>query len=131
MTSSRHLNPGDKIKCKLKDNVLVNAYETDYDEIIVFEILARDEYGYCVYIPHYLYLNNCVTLDSRLIADWDIDSKFLNEKSLYIRENLVFKVDSVLDGMSCSKCKEFFNKASANQEDGTLICWSCRKYRYH
>lgn len=30
------------------------------------------------------------------------------------------------DGCSCRKCKEFFPYAEPNQEDGTLVCWSCR-----
>lgn len=31
------------------------------------------------------------------------------------------------DGCNCKKCKEFYPYAEANQEDGTLICYSCRK----
>lgn len=34
------------------------------------------------------------------------------------------KKDSV--GCSCKKCKEYFDYAEPNQEDGTLICWACR-----
>lgn len=30
------------------------------------------------------------------------------------------------DGCSCKKCREFFEYAEPNQEDGTLICWACR-----
>ncbi len=30
------------------------------------------------------------------------------------------------EGCSCKKCKEFFEYAEPNQEDGTLICWACR-----
>jgi hypothetical protein len=30
------------------------------------------------------------------------------------------------DGCTCKKCKEFFEYAEPNQEDGTLICWACR-----
>lgn len=29
-------------------------------------------------------------------------------------------------GISCKKCKEFFEYAEPNQEDGSLICWACR-----
>jgi hypothetical protein len=31
------------------------------------------------------------------------------------------------DGCRCKKCKEFYPYAQANQEDGTLICYVCRK----
>jgi hypothetical protein len=30
------------------------------------------------------------------------------------------------DGMDCCKCKKFFEFATANQDDGTMKCWSCR-----
>jgi hypothetical protein len=30
------------------------------------------------------------------------------------------------EGCSCKKCKEFYQYAEPNQEDGTLICWACR-----
>lgn len=30
------------------------------------------------------------------------------------------------EGCACKKCKEFYNFAEPNQDDGTLICWSCR-----
>jgi len=29
-------------------------------------------------------------------------------------------------GCKCKKCKEFFEFAEPNQEDGTLVCWACR-----
>lgn len=31
------------------------------------------------------------------------------------------------DGCRCKKCREFYPYAEANQEDGTLICYVCRK----
>lgn len=30
------------------------------------------------------------------------------------------------DGCSCKKCEKFFPMSEPNQEDGTLICYSCR-----
>lgn len=30
------------------------------------------------------------------------------------------------DGMDCCKCRKFFKFAAPNQDDGTMICWSCR-----
>lgn len=30
------------------------------------------------------------------------------------------------DGCDCKKCKEIFPYAEPNQDDGTLICYSCR-----
>ena len=31
------------------------------------------------------------------------------------------------DGCVCKKCKQFYQYAEPNQEDGTLICYSCRQ----
>lgn len=31
------------------------------------------------------------------------------------------------DGCKCKKCKEYYPYAQANQDDGTLICYVCRK----
>ncbi len=33
-----------------------------------------------------------------------------------------------LDGMFCKKCKSFYDFAESNQEDGFLLCFSCRTY---
>jgi hypothetical protein len=30
------------------------------------------------------------------------------------------------DGLDCKVCKEFYQYAESNQEDGTLICFKCR-----
>lgn len=30
------------------------------------------------------------------------------------------------DGCNCKKCKEFYPYAEPNQDDGTLVCYSCR-----
>lgn len=30
------------------------------------------------------------------------------------------------DGCTCKKCKEFYQYAEPNQEDGSLICYGCR-----
>lgn len=35
-------------------------------------------------------------------------------------------VSSSSDGQTCKTCNVFYPYAIANQDDGTLICWSCR-----
>lgn len=30
------------------------------------------------------------------------------------------------DGCTCKKCKQLYEYAEPNQDDGTLICWACR-----
>ncbi len=34
------------------------------------------------------------------------------------------------DGMFCKKCQNFYQYAEPNQEDGSLICFSCRNNPY-
>lgn len=34
------------------------------------------------------------------------------------------------DGMLCTKCNSFYEFAEPNQEDGSLICYSCRNNPY-
>jgi hypothetical protein len=34
------------------------------------------------------------------------------------------------DGMFCRSCQAFYNFAEPNQDDGTLLCYSCRQNPY-
>lgn len=34
------------------------------------------------------------------------------------------------DGMKCKHCNDFYSFAEPNQDDGTLICYSCRQNPY-
>lgn len=34
------------------------------------------------------------------------------------------------DGLSCKKCKIFYQYAESNQSDGSMICYSCRQNPY-
>lgn len=45
-------------------------------------------------------------------------------------ENLCAKeaCHSAKEGCNCKKCKEYFPYAEPNQEDGSLICYSCRNH---
>jgi hypothetical protein len=46
-------------------------------------------------------------------------------------ENLLSKKkDPKDDGMNCKLCKEWFHMAEPNQEDGTLICRTCKLNPY-
>lgn len=35
------------------------------------------------------------------------------------------------NGANCEKCQEHFPFAVPNQENGTMICWSCRNYPFY
>jgi hypothetical protein len=119
------LKPGDRVDCRVKQAAIVSPYK-DYDEIKTFEIVAVDKHGYYLYVPSYYSLKTSVKADKSQCKHLGIDKKFLDENIVYIQENMIARINSILDGMVCSKCKDFFQMASPNQPDGTLICYACR-----
>jgi len=122
------LKAGDRVSCKLLNDSIVNGYSA-YDEIKIFEIIAADSSGYFLYIPNYIYIKNIGLIDNFSIKKFNIPNKFIGEQCVYVSESLIYKVVSELNGLFCCKCHEFYDYSTANQLDGTLICWSCRTYR--
>lgn len=123
------LKKGDTVSCRVKSASIVGPYRS-YDEIISFVIVATDDKGYYLYVPHHYYINGSVVATQYLSSVLGIDNKFLNENIVYISENLVASVERRQDGLNCKICKEFFFYAEANQDDGTLICYACRANPY-
>jgi hypothetical protein len=123
------LKPGDRVDCKVKSATIVSPY-TNYDEIKTFEIVAVDDQGYYLYVPHYYFLKGTKIADRYRLKKLGINKKFLDENIIHIQENMVAGVQSRLDGMTCQICKDFYPYARGNQEDGTLICFSCRQNPY-
>lgn len=123
------LKPGDRIDCRVKSAAIVSPYH-EYDEVMTFEIVASDNYGYYLYVPHYIYIKGCNKADKMQCRHLSIDKKFLDENIVYINATSIARVVYVMDGMSCRHCKEFYPMAEANQEDGTLLCYSCRQDPY-
>jgi len=119
------LKPGDRVECRLKDGAIVSPYR-EYDEIRTFEIVAIEGSGYWLYIPPYVLIKGGKKADQYRSKSLGIDKRFLDVDIYYIQENLISKVVSEMDGTTCAKCGEFYHLAEPNQEDGTLICWSCR-----
>jgi hypothetical protein len=124
------LKPGDRVDCRVKLNAIVSPYNPDYDEVVTFEVVAKDKPGYYLYVPCYILLKGSVLADKHLVKRLKINPRFLGERVMYIQESMILKVSSVLDGLFCAKCHEFFMMSEPNQEDGTLICWSCRQNPY-
>ena len=74
--------------------------------------------------------------DTGIVNTGDFFSWLIREKNVNI--NLLGLVDLIdyhfqikyhkkaLDGMFCIKCKNFHKFAEPNQDDETLICYSCR-----
>jgi hypothetical protein len=123
------LKPGDRVDCRVKASTIVSPYKS-YDEVKTFEIVAKDDRGYYLYVPHYYVLKGTVVADQYRCKNLGIDKKFLNENIVHIQENMIANVQSKLDGLVCVVCKEFFPYAEPNRGDGTLICYSCRQNPY-
>ncbi len=123
------LRPGDRISVRLKSGTIVSPQEA-YDESRVFEVVSNDNYGFYLFIPHYIHITGTTTADAARCRRLNINSRFLNEKIVYIMESMVCGIVSEADGAVCSQCGEFSDYASANQEDDTFVCWSCRMYPF-
>ena len=135
------LKSGDRVECCIKCNNIVSPYNTDYEEVITFEIIAVVEEhshysdysecsGYFLFVPCYKIIKDSVTVSSLLAKQKGINKIYIGEQTIYIQENLISKISSVLDGLFCARCHEFYNMAEPNQSDGTLLCWSCRRNPY-
>jgi hypothetical protein len=122
------LKPGDRVNCRMKESRIVNPYDSEFDDEKTFEIVAIDDSGYYLFVPVYYNVKESYKIDYYDAKEMGSDARFIGEECVYILENLVFKILSVLDGKACSKCKEFYEYAASNQTDGTLVCWSCRTY---
>jgi hypothetical protein len=135
------LKSGDRVDCCVKHNNIVNPYSEDYEEIITFDIIGvKEEHsyhsdysecsGYFLFVPCYKIIKDSVTITGLLAKQKGINKKFIGEQTIYIQDSLIAKVSSVLDGLFCTHCNEFYEMSSPNQSDGTLLCWSCRRNPY-
>lgn len=124
------LKPGDKVDVRLLLNMIVGPYEPDWDQVKTFEIVCADRNGYYIFIPCYLFLKGSVRADQYFCRKLNIDKRFIDEQVSYVEESLIYKVNSIMDGCFCCRCREFYYQAEPNQLDGTLICWSCRDDPY-
>lgn len=62
--------------------------------------------------------------DESLVFDFDLDfSKSIGESDDY-----PIIVRKYPDGCICKKCGENYPYAEPNQKDGSMVCYSCRKY---
>jgi hypothetical protein len=123
------LNPGDIITCRIRSAVIVSKDE-DYDEIHSFVIIAQCEEGYHLYVPHYFFLKNSSVLDRHRAKALKIDKRYLGENIAYINDKMIASVESRQDGMNCAICGDFYQYATCNQEDGSMVCFSCKQNPY-
>jgi hypothetical protein len=125
------LKAGDRVSCKLKQSVIVSPYDS-YDDIRIFEIIGVDfnMEGYYLFVPSYIFLKNSAKIDNYNFKKLNINSKYIDEEYVFITEKLVCEVSFILKGASCKKCQIYSEYAEPNQDDGTLICYSCRANPY-
>jgi hypothetical protein len=123
-------NAGDKIVCHIKNNKIVNIYEEVWDINKVFEIIAVYDNGYCIYVPISFYLEEVFELTISNHRKFNANKKFIGSKVVKIDDHRIFAIHSKIDGMCCNRCEEFYQMAEPNCEDGTMLCWLCRAYKY-
>ena len=124
------LRQGDIVNCAIKDDVIVSCYET-YDDIRSFAIISVQEYGYYLFIPHFVNIKNSERADSSKVRKFDFDPKFLDEQVIYVTTSCIMSIVSRDVGLQCALCKQACAFAEPNQEDGTtFVCYSCRTNPY-
>lgn len=122
-----NLKAGDRVSCKIHQNTIV-AKDCKYDAIRTFEVIAVDDCGVFLFVPQYIYLQGSSRMEMSRCQKLNIRPQFYEEMAIYIMENMIASIRQQMDGLICKKCLQFFDYATANQEDGSLICFSCRKY---
>jgi hypothetical protein len=121
------LKPGDRIICKIKNSKIAHP-QYSFDDEYVFEILVADDAGYYLHVPEYYNIKNMTEITQANYKKLDIPLKYVGSYVTYIFDTHVSSVHYILDGCMCAKCGEFYFYAAPNQENGTLICFTCRNY---
>lgn len=127
---------GDHVVCKVKEGFITARHEKSDSKItltIVGKlILDENTWEYVAYVPIYEVgqIKSTFKIRPELARRYGLDSKYIGESAITLRKNNITRISHRPDGMTCSNCDEFYDKAEANQEDGSLICYSCRQNPY-
>ena len=121
------LKRGDTVVCKVKDSAIVESYQK-YDEKMVFEIISVSYQGWHIYIPSYKVIKNSVPITQKNYKSLGIDPRFIDGEAFFLTSSFIVKAERIMTGLVCKKCNEYFEFAEPNQDDGTLICFVCRRY---
>ena len=124
------LKIGDVVNCKIKEYLIVSPSDS-YDEIKSFAIVATDQYGCYLFVPHYIYLKNTLIADKLKCRTLGLEKRYLNENIVYILDTMVAALVRASDEMRCQICHEFFPFATANQDNGVFICYNCKRSPFH
>jgi hypothetical protein len=122
--------PNDIVYCRVRGNTVVSL-SGKWDGEIPFVIIGMSTDGfYILRVPKYYNIRHSWKIDKDHANDCNIDDKYLGHKALAVPlekfSRIIRKTPIEQDGMACSKCKKFYHMAEGNQDDGSLICYSCR-----
>lgn len=127
---------GDKIYCKIRGNTIISSSDNNYDIQLAFDIIGIDNKNskYIVLVPKHFNIKNCWRVTEEHVENFGVDPNYLDKKAIFIYEDKIdkpnIKATSKVDGMACSRCKDFLFMAGPNQEDGSFKCFSCRENPY-
>lgn len=124
------LNPGDVVICNIKNGCIASFAEPEPDCQKQFEIVIVNEYDIYLCIPDYynLHIDNKLEITEHNYIKHKLLKKFIGATLSKVSPFNIFLIHSKCNGTHCAKCEEFYPYAEANQDDGSLVCWSCRNY---
>ena len=118
--------PGDRVVCKIADNMIVSYYN-ESTETKIFDVICKYEEGYLLYIPSSLFLKDTFLLTAQNYKKYGVDKKFIDATVCVINQFKILKIQDKIDGMCCARCNNFSSMAQANIGD-KFYCWTCRNY---
>lgn len=109
----------------------VDFYNSNYLKFPIreFEIIGHTTNDYYILAVPDSITQDTLTLDQSDLNKWNIDSKYLTQRIVFVLEMAVGgrrTYDPYTNALSCSLCEEIYPYAIPNRPDGLLICWSCR-----
>lgn len=122
------ISQGDTVLCHIKGSTIVSTYDADYDTKYIFDVAALWNEGFLLYMPVDMALDNPIYITNENRAKYNTHKRFINSTVFFVSESKIVRICSKIDGMSCCECEEFYSMSVPNQEDGTLVCFSCRVY---
>lgn len=120
---------GDKAYCKIKGNSIILSANHDFDIVLKFDIIGKDQSKYLLSVPSFYSIKNSWNIKEEHIDKFDANPNFLDTRAIAIPEDRIVKIQNGStkeDGMFCERCKEFQPMVEPNQDSGSFICFSCR-----
>ena len=94
------------------------------------DIISKTNVSWITYVPNYITVPHAEKLTEALARKFAVNKKYLGGRMVAIGIDSIIDVIIHTDGTICISCKKFYPYAEPNQEDKTLICYSCRDNPY-